>query len=228
MAVGQGYCPFFINDPVATELAIDYTSIAFISLLFSVYSFVFVGFYTGIEKTKLHMTVTITSNIINLYLNAALIYGSGGIETFFQEVLPQVSFLSILWKWTSFPALGVKGAAIATLIASGWMVFHYSVFLFSKDIKNRFNIFSVSIDKSNDESPASTCRSNGPTGGYYCLWLDHVYENSWDYRNCRTSNNPCCVYNNTRLFYASNGSWNGVFYSGKVMSMGEKKRKVCF
>ena len=140
--------PFFINDPVATELAIDYTSIAFISLLFSVYSFVFVGFYTGIEKTKLHMTVTITSNIINLYLNAALIYGSGGIETFFQEVLPQVSFLSILWKWTSFPALGVKGAAIATLIASGWMVFHYSVFLFSKDIKNRFNIFSVSIDKS--------------------------------------------------------------------------------
>ena len=121
MGVGLD-CPLFINDPVATEIATDYTSIAFISLLFSVYGFVFVGFYTGIEKTKLHMTVTITSNIINLYLNAALIYGSGGIETFFQEVLPQVSFLSILWKWTAFPALGVKGAAIATLVASGWMV----------------------------------------------------------------------------------------------------------
>ena len=44
--------PFFIQDPVATKLAVDYTSIVFISLFFSVYSFVFMGFYTGIEKTK--------------------------------------------------------------------------------------------------------------------------------------------------------------------------------
>ncbi len=139
--------PFFINDPIATSLAIDYTSIAFVSLLFSVYSFVFIGFYTGIEKTKLHMTVTITSNIINLYLNAALIYGSDGIEVFFRDVLPQISFLSVLWKWTSFPALGVKGAAIATLIASVWMVLHYSAFLFSHDIKNRFNVFSLSFNR---------------------------------------------------------------------------------
>ena len=43
--------PFFINDTIATPLAINYVSIISISLLFSAYSFVFQGFYNGIEKT---------------------------------------------------------------------------------------------------------------------------------------------------------------------------------
>lgn len=143
----KDFVPFFIRDPVATALAIDYTSIAFISLFFSVYSFVFVGFYTGVEKTRLHMTVTITSNVINLYLNAALIYGSDGIESFFRDVAPQFSFLSVLWGWNFFPALGVKGAAIATLIASAWMVVHYFIYLFSPSVANRFKTLSFSFNK---------------------------------------------------------------------------------
>ena len=57
---------FFIEDPSATPLTTDYVSIVFTGLLFSSYSFVFQGFYTGVEKTKIHMTVIITSNIINL------------------------------------------------------------------------------------------------------------------------------------------------------------------
>ncbi len=139
--------PFFLSDPIAVDLAIEYTTIVFISLLFSVYSFVFVGFYTGVEKTKLHMTVTVVSNLINLYLNAALIYGSEGIGVFFKETLPSFSFLSVLWGWTTFPAMGVKGAAIATLIASAWMVFHYFLYLFSADVKKRFKVFSFSYDR---------------------------------------------------------------------------------
>ncbi len=139
--------PFFIKDPIATALAVEYTSIAFISLVFSVYSFVFIGFYTGVEKTRLHMTVTITSNLINLYFNAALIYGSDGINTFFQGVAPQVSFLSGLWGWKTFPALGVRGAAIATLIASVWMVLHYFFYLLSPEIMKRFKVFSFSYNK---------------------------------------------------------------------------------
>ena len=139
--------PFFIQDPVATKLAVDYTSIVFISLFFSVYSFVFMGFYTGIEKTKVHMMVTVSSNLINLYFNAALIYGSSGISLFFRESLPQFSFLSNLWGWTTFPALGVQGAAIATLIASFFMVLHYSVYLFSNDILTRFKVLTFSFDK---------------------------------------------------------------------------------
>ena len=58
--------PFFVNDVVATPLATQYTSIVFISLVFSAYSFVFQGFYTGVEKTKIHRTVTIVSNLLNV------------------------------------------------------------------------------------------------------------------------------------------------------------------
>ena len=139
--------PFFIQDITATRLAIDYTAIVFISLLFSAYSFVFQGFFTGVEKTKVHMNVTITSNAINVYLNAGLIYGSDGVTHFFADTIPSLFFLSKLWQWTTFPAMGVKGAAIATLIASIWMAVHYFSFLFSSQIKDRFSVFNLSTDK---------------------------------------------------------------------------------
>jgi putative MATE family efflux protein len=139
--------PFFIQDITATRLAIDYTAIVFISLLFSAYSFVFQGFYTGVEKTKVHMNVTVTSNAINVYLNAGLIYGSDGVTQFFADTIPSLSFLSKLWQWTTFPAMGVKGAAIATLIASIWMAVHYFSFLFSSQIKDRFSVFNLSTDR---------------------------------------------------------------------------------
>tara|TARA_B100001179_G_scaffold137734_1_gene99194 strand:+ start:925 stop:2343 length:1419 start_codon:yes stop_codon:yes gene_type:complete len=139
--------PFFIDDVIATPLTVDYASIIFLSLLFSAYSFVFQGFYTGVEKTKIHMSVTITSNVINVYLNAGLIYGSEGVKSFFSETIPALSFLSNLWQWTSFPAMGVKGAAIATVVASLWMSVHYGAYLFSKQIKTRFAVFSLSVNR---------------------------------------------------------------------------------
>tara|TARA_A100001015_G_scaffold312796_1_gene418685 strand:+ start:2917 stop:4335 length:1419 start_codon:yes stop_codon:yes gene_type:complete len=141
------FVPFFIEDAVATPLTTDYVSIVFIGLLFSSYSFVFQGFYTGIEKTKIHMRVTIISNLLNVYLNAGLIYGSDGIRTFFIENLPSVSFISVIWRWVDFPEMGVKGAAIATLIASVWMTVHYAISLFSKGLDRVFLIFSTSFDK---------------------------------------------------------------------------------
>ena len=73
---------FFIKDPSATPLTTDYVSIVFIGLLFSSYSFVFQGFFTGIEKTKIHMKVTIISNVLNVYLNAGL--------RFFDAALPHI------------------------------------------------------------------------------------------------------------------------------------------
>ena len=143
----KDFIPYFIQDITATRLAIDYTAIVFISLLFSAYSFVFQGFYTGVEKTKVHMNVTVTSNAINVYLNAGLIYGSDGVTQFFAETIPSLSFLSKLWQWTTFPAMGVKGAAIATLIASTCMAVHYFSFLFSSQIKDRFSVFNLSTDR---------------------------------------------------------------------------------
>ena len=142
----EEFIPFFINDINATPLTVEYSSIVFLGLIFSAYSFVFQGFYTGIEKTRIHLSVTVTSNIINVYLNAGLIYGSEGIKNLFHETIPTLSFLTPLWQWTEFPELGVKGAAIATLIASIWMTLHYALYLFIKPIRNNFAVFKMSVD----------------------------------------------------------------------------------
>jgi putative MATE family efflux protein len=139
--------PFFINDKTATPLAISYVSIVSLSLLSSAYSFVFSGFYNGIEKTKIHLKVTVASNVINLYLNALLIYGSEAINTYLFQIEPRLSVISFLWNWIKFPSYGVKGAAIATLIASAWMAFHYFLYLFSESINKRFSVFNKSLKK---------------------------------------------------------------------------------
>ena len=139
--------PFFIQDTTATPLAINYVSIVSLSLLFSAYSFVFSGFYNGIEKTKIHLKVTVASNLINLYLNALLIYGSQAINSFFLQIDPRLSVFSFFWDWFSFPAYGVKGAAIATLIASIWMAIHYCFYLFPVSVKTRFSIFEMTLKK---------------------------------------------------------------------------------
>ncbi len=140
------FVPFFIDDKIATPMTVDYSTIIFIGLFFSSYSFVFQGFFTGVEKTKVHMKVTITSNLLNVYLNAGLIYGTEGINSFFINEASRFSFLRHLWTWTEFPALGVKGAAIATLIASVWMTTHYSINLLPKNIRKRFLIFALVFD----------------------------------------------------------------------------------
>ena len=77
----ENIIPFFINDTIATPLAINYVSIVSISLLFSAYSFIFQGLYNGIEKTHIHIIVTVISNLIKLYLNIVLLYDSTGINS---------------------------------------------------------------------------------------------------------------------------------------------------
>ena len=125
----------------------EYISVGFFGLFFVLTSFVFQGFYISIKETKVHMVVTISSNIINVYLNAALIYGSEGITSFFTEL--GTPWIALLWNWAPFPAMEVKGAAIATLIAFIWMLIHYFIYLFKERIKVfypfRFHFFSKRI-----------------------------------------------------------------------------------
>ena len=138
--------PFFIKDKIATPLAVEYTGIVFLGIIFSAISFVFVGFLTGIEKTKPHLIVTIVSNCLNVYLNAGFIYGTAGIKALVETKLPGLVFLSGLWGWAPFPALGVKGAAIATLLSTVFMCIHYSFYLFNKKTIERYRVFSFSVD----------------------------------------------------------------------------------
>lgn len=110
--------PLFLEDPIVVAMCIDYAQIAFLSAFFTTIGFTFQGFFTGIERTKIHMNVTIVSNILNVYLNAGLIYGRAGILEGLKSVFGlDLSFIGVLWSWYPFPELGVKGAATATLIA---------------------------------------------------------------------------------------------------------------
>ena len=126
--------PLFIDDTLTTPIAISYFSISSIGIFFNALSFVFQGFYTGIEKTKIHLNVTIVSNVINAYLNAGLIYGKQGLVNVFG--LEKTSFFdfSNLWFWADFDGMGVSGAAIGTLISSIWMMLHYFYYLNKQDI----------------------------------------------------------------------------------------------
>ena len=126
--------PLFIDDTLTTPIAISYFSISSIGVFFNALSFVFQGFYTGIEKTKIHLNVTIVSNVINAYLNAGLIYGKQGLVNVLG--LEKISFIdfSKLWFWADFDGMGVSGAAIGTLISSIWMMLHYFYYLNKQDV----------------------------------------------------------------------------------------------
>ena len=121
--------PLFITDPITTPIAISYFSISSIGIFFNALSFVFQGFYTGIEKTKIHLNVTITSNIINAYLNAGFIYGKAKLGYLFDSQTNNFFDLSNFWFWADFEGMGVAGAAIGTLISSIWMMGHYFYYL---------------------------------------------------------------------------------------------------
>ena len=134
----------FLNDIAVIPICSSYLSIVSFSIYFSVSAFVFQGFYTGIEKTKILMYVTIISNILNIYLNAALIYGYKNIHLFFES--HGLNWISILWSWYEFPELGVKGAAIATLLSSILMMISYFLYLFHKEIRMKYEIFKLNLD----------------------------------------------------------------------------------
>ena len=135
--LGISFCKeisnLFLNDVHVASYCSDYIFIGSFGILFVMQGFVFQGFYVSIKETKIHMMVTIFSNIINIYLNAALIYGSQGIIEFFINLnLPWVAYL---WTWSPFPAMEVKGAAIAPVISFIWMVVHYYLYLHKERIK---------------------------------------------------------------------------------------------
>ena len=123
----------FLNDSAVILLCTDYLFVGYFSIIFVIISFAFQGFYAGVEETRIHMMVTIFSNILNVYLNAGFIYGSDKITQYCSDI--DLPWVALLWNWAPFPALSVKGAAIATLIASIVMVCHYTYFLFNNRMR---------------------------------------------------------------------------------------------
>jgi len=137
--------PLFINDSITTPMAVSYLTISSVGLFFNSISFVFQGFFTGIEKTKVHLSVTITSNLINVYLNAGLIYGKNKLGQILTDHI--YTDCSFFWFWADFNGLGVVGAAIGTLISSIWMMFHYAYYLQKTSFFKHGGIIKTGITK---------------------------------------------------------------------------------
>ena len=136
----------YLDHPISSLMAIEYTKVLFVGLLFTSINFVFHGFLTGIEKTKIHLLIAISSNALNAYLNAGLIYGSNGVLAFFQTKHPDLTFIAKLWAPFNFEALGVKGAALGTVFSSLFSIFQYFIYTFFTKIRTLFKLFPFGLD----------------------------------------------------------------------------------
>jgi len=95
------------QPPGVLSFAEDYYYIMLASIVPSLIFFGMRQFSEGIGITKYAMYLTITGNIINIFLNWVLIYGHFGIE-----------------------AMGVRGAALATLISRYFMCASFFIMYF--------------------------------------------------------------------------------------------------
>ena len=89
-----GFLSLFGNNRAIVELAAEYGRIAGFSWVLNGVTMIYVATYRSMERPKLGMYILMSSMLCNTFLNWVLIFGNLGA-----------------------PALGVKGAAIATLIA---------------------------------------------------------------------------------------------------------------
>ena len=89
-----GFLSLFGNDPAIVSLAAEYGRIAGLSWVLNGVTMIYVAAYRSMERPTLGMYILMTSMLCNTFLNWVLIFGNLGA-----------------------PAMGVKGAAVATLTA---------------------------------------------------------------------------------------------------------------
>ena len=88
------FLSLFGNDGQVIQLAAQYGSIAGMSYVFSAFTMIYVAAYRSMERPQLGMYILALSMTVNTFLNWVFIFGNLGA-----------------------PALGVRGAALATLVA---------------------------------------------------------------------------------------------------------------
>ncbi|MGL4992944.1 MAG: MATE family efflux transporter [Bacteroidales bacterium] len=123
---------FFMTNmgqtPRVAELAVPYFRVMVVSMLPLMIFLVFKQFLEGMGNTKTAMNITIGTNVLNIILNWVFIYGNLGA-----------------------PALGVQGAATATLIARIVMpIVFVVIFIKREELRSYLKLLKVggySIDR---------------------------------------------------------------------------------
>ncbi len=114
------YAFYQVPQEIAT-LGVPYLQIRTVGVFFSFMYFAIVGFLRGIKNPKLPMVFFLLGAVVYLFFDYALIFGAWG-----------------------FPAMGLNGSALATVIQCGTMLLASLLYLvLHKDIhKYRINLFS--------------------------------------------------------------------------------------
>lgn len=98
--------------------SIDFINVRIWGILFAFLNFTFNAFYVGITRTKILSTSTIIMMLVNVILDYALIFGKFGM-----------------------PEMGIKGAALASVIAEGSSFLFIFIYTIKKVDINKYNLF---------------------------------------------------------------------------------------
>ena len=127
--LAPAYIEFFGGSGKSLEWGIQYFQIFSISFLFMLLLYVVGNCFRGMGNTKTPMIIMIQANILNILLDPILIFG-----------------------WLGLPAMGVRGAAIASLISQiyGLGIYGYLIFVRGShiNIKGRWRFNSEIIKQS--------------------------------------------------------------------------------
>ena len=109
LLIAPSYIEFFGGTGKSLQWGIQYFQIFSISFFFMLLLYVIGSCLRGMGNTKTPMIIMLQSNILNIILDPILIYG-----------------------WAGLPAMGVRGAATASLISHIYALGIYGYFIFIK------------------------------------------------------------------------------------------------
>ena len=104
------------------EASLNYLSYRSFGIFFAYINFVFIAFYVGTTKTKILMPITIVMMLSNVFLDYSLIFGNFG-----------------------FPKMGIKGAALASVISEAVALLFFIIYTLKKIDLNKYNLFRFNL-----------------------------------------------------------------------------------
>ena len=105
------------HDPAQVKLEREYFYVLMGGCLFTLLKIVLASYFSGIGRTKVVMICDVGGVLLNIPLSYALIFGEVGL-----------------------PALGIVGAALGTVIASGFALGLFLLFYLAKEHRETFNV----------------------------------------------------------------------------------------
>ncbi len=145
-----------LSDTAIIDLAWSYIAVYRWNLPLLGFAVGVSGFLSAVHKTKAIMVSNILGNIVNIFFNYLLIFG----------------------KW-GFPQMGIRGAAVGTVIAQGisslWLLFP----LLPGDIRATYRFLALGADgKINADLLFRICKAGFPPGiqNIIALFIFLVYE----------------------------------------------------